>query len=593
MWHLLHRVCALLLLATFALAQDATKIVEGSVVLRESGVDHAETNGTLTFWLRHHTQWKRLEVPVDRGHFKLEVPERFTWLDPGQFVLDGREAHCAQGFDGSLRAADLRLIARPVVPSTLRIVDARNGLDLEDVQLVETIGHAWLPLSPMTPQLRATSPYTVPLWYRADEDPSLRHGWIGQRTYLARARGTAWGRITIDPIEGGARVLALAPEAVLAVAVDGDAIPAGVVFELIPSEFGVPGAVDLPIRKPGQVVEVDGLPAGKYRVVAELYGDPMKPRVSTGRYLAIEHVELAAGDVREVRLKLRDIADPVDAKGNPVNPRHDLRGTLRVPAEWNAPDLAIELQRYDLATHAYRTVILATDLRVDEADPTLRHWGAGSVECGAWLAIVRPIPWSQTFVLDVTDPRGIALAIPPPGRVSARVVDSVSGADIESASLLWYALPPPQPSGIGGASPSRDAATKSWSFDATQGEIVLVPMAAEYATQFERVRVHPGENAFVVKLARLRTIRLVAYDGTARIAAQDLLAHAVELGGPRRSVGAGLDADGAYVQVEGAGTFAVRLQPIAGFVDAGDVVVEVADTGPDATAVFHLTRTPR
>jgi len=587
----------LVLAQSTAHAQDSTVPLRGDVVLLDEGVERVPAAGTMDLWIRRHGAWTKQELTLDRGHFEASVPADAVWIDASRLVLDGRDAWCALKLDMPLPAQPSKVIARHVKPCALRIVDARAERDLDAVELVElgSGSPSWHPPSETSAVRRTvSSPYALPLW---DDDPeSLGHGWIGARTYLARAPGRAWASITIDPTDGGTRTLLLAPEAVVAVRLEDGAIPDDVVVELRRDRAdSIFGGRRIHIEQAGRAVEIDALPEGRYWVVAELREkrDAFGITNGTGRFLALELVDVAAGDVREVRFTLRDRAQPIDARGSPITNRRALRGTLRVPAEWNTKGLGLNFQRYEMATGGYRPRPGPSALTPDPADPTLFHWDAGVVEAGAWLAITTPIPWSQTFVVAPGLDDVAQLVMPPPADVSVRIVDAVTGLDIERCELSWYAMPPPQPSSIGGVGVGREVTSKRWRFRATQGEIVLMPIAGGYQMTFERATVASGENEIVLKLTKLLRVRVVAYDGDARLAAQDIVASAAAVGGRGTGVSMGFDGEGAFVDVDAPGTYAVTLYPIDGYESPPEIMVDVEADKPPPVATFRLRRTKR
>jgi hypothetical protein len=491
-------------LSASSFPQEKTVRLRGEVVLRgDDGSERVPSSGSLELWLRRRMEWHRLELALDAGRFEVDVPLPFTWIDAGRIVIEGRDAWCQFGLDGEIPTSRARLVARFVEPFTLKVVDSRSGLDLKDLEIVEAEGQTHPPPRPGIGTIRADSPFEVPLWRREDYgETDLGHGWYGTRTYFVRAPSMVWTSITIDPSAGGSRTLALDPEARLRVRLVEGQVPTDVVVELRRNVHESNGA-RIAIAQGGQHVDLDGIAAGKYWVAAELLDRAKRgsPGGQTGRFLFLEQVDLAPSVVRELTITLRDRSEPIDAAGHVLAATNRLRGTLRVPAAWGQPSLALEFHRNEPSMRRYLRRAGATALKRDPADPELLHWDAGQVEAGSWVAVLSPIAWCSAFVIGSAANEPITLDLPPPEPVTVRIVDARTGSDIEPCTLAWHSTFPLPWSSVPGASIERDVRTKIWRFRAPRGEIVLKANTYRvYSTKFERVMIRAGENEITLRL---------------------------------------------------------------------------------------------
>lgn len=494
----------LALLLPPAFGQESVRL-RGEIVLHEEhGAERVPVSGTVEFWIARHG-WHSVVAQVEQGRFEAQIPVGWSWLDVGRLELDGREAWCAFGLETELPAEPIRLVAQVVKPCTLRVLAGRTGRDFDDFEILETRSDSRVPTQPGVRGMRAASPFAVPLWRRDgdEEEVAFHHGWYGTRTYLVRAPGMAWASITIDPSKGGTRWLFLVPEARLSLRLDQGNVPSDVTIEVRRDVQDSSGIGRIFFKPDNQLVEIEGLPAGRYWVVAELLDLTSRafPGGRTGRFLALESADLRSGESRHVEIALRNRAEPLDVSGQVCAAGSHLRGTLKVPDEWDVSNPTMEFHRLEPAMHRYLPRATVRNFRIDADDPHLLHWDAGQVEAGSWVAVLRPIPWCSAIVIGTGTDEPIALELPPPAQVILRIVDARNGSDVEPCTVAWHSVFPPPWSSVSPAMVERDVRTKIWRFRAPVGEIVLKPDTYRvYATRFDRVMIRPGENEITLRL---------------------------------------------------------------------------------------------
>lgn len=557
--------------------------LRGKVTWRDDdGSTRAPAFGTVEFWSRKHGEWTKHEAALSAGAFEVEIAEPFAWLDAGPLRLEGREAHAAWGADGTLPAEPIELVARWTHPVALRVVGAASGIDLERVELVADDAK-FHPSNEGGSHTRLgealASPIALPLWH----DGGWSKGFVGRRAYWARAPGYAWQRIEVDAATRAENVLRLVPNADLLLEIAAPPLPADVrVLVANPRVEHESLRVPFSATK-GREHVVESLAPGSYRVLAQLVN---ADGFDTDALLFDRTIELRAGEVGNVRIELVERTRAFDRHGNVLAGTAPLRGTLRVPLAWKERVFSLRFERYELATRGYRRAFELSSKSLVErpSEPGTFDWDAGLVRPGAWLAVLAPVPWSATFPLEGAGPFTIALELPPPADVRVRLVDATTKKDVD-AQLAWYALPPPQPSGIVGAGVARDAASASFVFQAPVGEIVLMPMRSDYPMRFERVPIAAGVNEIVLTLAKPRRIFVTMREGERSIDLDECIPRVVPLDGAGKNVGFSTADDfgkprRTIVMVDAAGRYRVELEPSSVFelVEAREVDLREVET---------------
>ncbi len=571
-------------LAALSRGHPSPQVAEGCVEFVATDSEAVSTpSGTIRFWTRTGGRWTAIEVAVEEGLFRAELPVASSALLVGRAVLDGREAWCPLGLRRPRGEAQYALSLREVRPTTLMVVDA-GGQDVADPEIrivdaqVRTGDSSWTMVS---------TPYSIPLWSAPEATPNVPGTWIGEHTYAVRAPGKARATIHIDPRLGGTHVIALEAEARLDITLEGSPIVRDAVYQLVIDDGSIDDrAGTLVFTNEVRTLRFERLRAAQY-VITPGPHEPISRPVPDA--LVAARFTLAAGETRSITLQHGERSSSTEAHGREPGIARELRGMLHVPAAWNATGITIELQRRDPATGSYATRSQAAVVHADPADPEWYRWSAGDVADGMWRAVVRPIPWYGSFELEPGTPRDVQLVIPQPVPITVAVVDGRSDSGIESARVSWHACSSDHAQDVHGVEVAEDGYPGSYSFDATEGDIAVRVEADGYLTAHEHLRVLPrgyGHTHYVVPLLpRARQgIRIVAYEREGAgglVPASEFRVHAVPVRSTRTVPVSVVSDCVAWVEVDRPGTYDVQLLPSAQFDTPAPVRIDVtSDTAP-------------
>lgn len=408
------------------LAADPGRVVLLVRVRDAAGDWHASESGELelrTHWITG--SGARVEsgtLAVEDGRAVLDLGDAAGAFISGG-TLGGEAALAARPIhvDASERERVVEL-SRPV-PSTLVVRSAATGAALSDVEVRMTEFYPARVFVDGCGEGRrvasgATSPITLPKPRRSRNDVVLH----------ARAPGHAWGRLGVNLVEGGERLLALEPGGGIEVRVRGE---------------GVDGEAEVRVRRPGEggrpllrrqllgerVVRFEGAPAETLRITLE------RGEWEGAALFAEAEVEVEAGAQSVVTL---------DGVVPEPPPEVTIAGEVFVPEAWGVPAVAMMRELVGPPLLGGDSIGPFDNERLEPLGDGRHAFLLERVQAGRHvLRLVEP-PW--TWRVDARDggATGLALAVPPPVDVTLRAVDAETGAAVALDGASWTPAPPPQ-----------------------------------------------------------------------------------------------------------------------------------------------------
>ncbi|MCP3914629.1 MAG: hypothetical protein GY711_03615 [bacterium] len=477
--------------------QVQESVVEGTIsVLDWSSTRHSPSAGSFRLDVRvegpriNSDFMRRVQVTEGRFKFKLPGHARFRIVNVRADGLAADVEGQPEGRPYAVTAA-LDLVVRPMLPTTVNVVDTRTEAPIEsDLEVVELAPDSdpWIHPGKQKGDRRRNPLKLVPT--------SLAHG-----RYLVRAKGYAWQPLEVDPRSGGELQLALAPGGSIEVVT-------------VPSWIRVPwhlrvrragereGPVLFEIRSPRR--PIDSLPPGSYTLSAES-GDEHKGVVHYG---AIDGV-VVVGESTRVTLAL-------DAEGRAeLAPGH---GTVTVPAAWRLGEFDVELSRSSqwLASNARSRVIIPWEslVPVRQAANTFR-FDAGDVQVGCYSFRAGSL---SGFHFDVTaEGEACHIEIPPPVSATVTLVDARTNEPVVVERARWSNSS--DPAGLAAGHPrcgggtlqpmELDAVGEAYVLRAPRGHIaisvcdwryafpVFTPLELERNGERHTVRLEPAQGVLV------------------------------------------------------------------------------------------------
>lgn len=580
---MLHALPLALSLLSALATLPAGRTIEGTLVLEDiRGNRTTPTTASIAF-ASVGVGAKTLDAEVREGRFSLELPPDWNDLDIGPILADGRTHWALPSWTRNQLPAQVDIVARPVVPSFVRFVEAETGLDLPFVFLSRP-GRD--PHEPHSLGDSLVSPGQVPLFGDGGQDAP--RGWIGMRDYLVYAPGRGAIHVWIDPSEGGSRTFELAAEARLTVKASTRIHS--------PSAYSVSlrlrGDQDLDLNVPialDGLAPAHGLRAGTWTVrLVEVGADrPEEFEPVT--------IDLRPGDWKQVEVGLISARNSRAARS--IERPTPLRGTLRLPRGVDARALTLSFAPLNQAIQKPEDVpgeLLVPDPRRER----VFHWFAAVVEPGRWSASIASLNWTQPF--DLTRDAIIALD-----------ADEVSADEDQPAEVLAKFIDGATGRALGPSEIEVAIDAKPWSLASAQDETQWRLTAPIFPI---RLRVHrigesgpdhefsvesaAGEHAFTLR-PRL-PIEVRAYDGDARIGAPEILSElcpvveAVEHAGTAILPAATTARANEYTDlVTQPGRYRISLSSNLRYAPHAPVEIEVKLGEPMPVAVFRLHRADR
>lgn len=330
------------------------------------------------------------------------------------------------------------------------------------------------------------------------------------------------------------------------------------------------------------VFEIDALPAGSYRVSAEVPARAARPKV-----YGEARVELVAGRHATVTLSLEPPEVPALVP---------LEGTLELPAAWHASEFELELQLLDapLAGRSARSRLRRSDMLALDDPPERFHWSAGDVQPGRYqIDLLRP-SFGTYLVVGPAGEHDARIVVPPPCDVVVRCVDRATGADVDVERLRWSVSTPKGRPGIPLQSAQRDASRSRWVLRVPAGTIELRTQDLRYEDQRETVEVAPGTIEVELRLAPATGLLLELRDDDTQVAwdprwKAELVRVEILPGGKRPPVSSRRFGPRLCLNVRAPGSYRLVLGEIPGYQPVPEQVFEI-ERGARAQAVIELRR---
>lgn len=486
--------------AESAAPQPAFRLSGTVVVVDWNGVELEPIDGQfqLAIWEQQPARTERVEVT--RGEWSIDMTLAAA---PEIGVFDLATAQDALSIERPQEGSRvpfpdggrLEIRARRARPSILRVVDARDGRALGNLELLrarwEDLDHPGISYEEHRIGSNLVSPIdlcaVVPLKNRRQ-----------QPQFFVGADGFAWERITVDFLAGGERTVALAPGGDLEVTLSG--------------LQGVSGAA-LRLRSPASVRPIGAVDAstGEW-LFRGLHPGPLRAAVEVGEWWA-SPLELGASEVTILEGQL--VRTSIAAQEPPPLETASARGRLLVPSAWKArpPRIAAELLGTPLggSNPNQSASVARSDERREGFD--VFEWSFSKLQVGRHeLSISKPV---FSVVIDVP-PTGLAdheVAVPPPGELLVRVVDARTDLDVETQPLQWH---PRRPEGSTGGSlevAKRDPRTGLYRIVAPATWIELHVWDLRYPARSESVDLSPGRVEYTLRMEPAHTLEIVLKDG--------------------------------------------------------------------------------
>ncbi len=398
--------------------------------------------------------------------------------------------------------------ARLAAESVLRVVDAVSGADLDRVTLVEPEPF------PMEGARHPGAKYASRIFAKdllspiALDELVLPDHPFGQdgSQFLVGAEGYAWDLVQVDRKSGGERVLALERGADLALDVRGVEPKAGASLRLR-ADGGESPLLEVHLRSDGPL-ELLGIPAGKYRALAEI-GPHWRSPVVLGEV----PLELRAGERTEAVLELTQA---------PALELASASGMVYVPEAWKASGLQLSLELLDTplgGREAHRT-LGCSKTNSERAGFDAFGWTDKGLQVGRYeLSVFKP---QFSFVFDVPSGgrTGIELTVPPPTELLVHIVDDITGQPEDAGELNWHAAWPEGVSGGGLATADR-IGPGEFRIRAPAAEVELMLWVWKYQPYDARVDLGSGVVEHTIRLQKGCGFELSMKDGETPIAFPD------------------------------------------------------------------------
>jgi hypothetical protein len=494
-------------LGLVAPASETKRLVGTIVAVDPDGVEHSSESGRFRLEVIQGPEWSSLDIEVHAGRFSVDLASdaRFR-ID--SVVLGGRPAFAERrretfAFPGS---GVLELFVRWPPWAVLHVRSAIDQRELNSIELLagtellEDLPHPGDGGERQVLARDASSPIDLEAILAAEE-ADRGHVWPFWIFY-ARSSGFAWGRIKIRRSMGGEGVLLLEPAGELEVLVHGEPNLAGTALRVFRTEgkCATEPYLDQRMRESRRVL-LESLEAGRYRVELQLGQWWEEPII-----LASEHADVVAGARRSVTLV---------ASERPQIRKVPLSGTIRVPTAWNVEQAFGSAELLGTAEDGSGGFLRfnGTNRRPIGSDEVYDWSIEGGVQPGKYALSLHDPPFIVVAEVGEEGRTDADIIVPPPGRVSVRVVDDATGVDAAIGEIHWYPAWPPGVSGGSLELVGRNETTKRFEFLAPQTEIVVTVSEPGMEQVGETIHVKAGQNEAVLRLRPACGILIRLIDG--------------------------------------------------------------------------------
>lgn len=481
-------------------------VLSGSVrVATNDGRELDDVTGIVSLEVEGARGSSHIDVQAVRGAWAAKVPSGYV-TRPRCLTWEGRLATfpADAAVLAEARANGLVLLAREVPASSLRVVDAATGHDLDDVRVIRPQDGFLHDLEHPLPASKGDwtiagvrSPVTLP----APPDPHAQAAVV----FYVGSPGHAWVRILVDMQVGGERLVRLEPGGELVVTLTGAELPEDGTLRV----RGVARRDDAPLAEQPlggkRVVALWGLPAGPARVSVE-----QGPWYDAPKVLAAAATEVQAWASANLTLDL-----PPWSRNEPVA----LAGEVHLDPGWKGLEPTLTVKREEPShPEDSRWRHLRPGHGLEPVDPEHLVWrfDAGLIIPGRHALVLDALQIRRMLQVGTQGAPSVRIDVPPPGIVQVKV-DLPDGHATEATSVTWHGV---LPEGLGGYSPAvarPDPASGLHAIRAPHGPIVI--SASDWLLKAEHIRVEVGRNPQTVTLTARRRSHVVVrvQDGTARV----------------------------------------------------------------------------
>ena len=523
-------------------------------------------------------------VVVRAGAWRLEIndaSDRVTMLQFTSALVDKRvmrvEAPTSLLLLGDARDLDVR-VRRPA-RSLLRVIDAATKLDLPNVTLAQhEFTHG--------PYLRNTGPeFDRHIIVSGRESPidvdafSLVEFARNARLVVGAPR-RAWQAFELDLVQGGERVIALAPGADLELLVHGVEPTAQCLLRVRRADTGEQLFACALARD--DTLELTGLPAGPVTFSAEMgSGHTVAPLT-----LAELSLDLAPNSSTRAELELPRAPKACTAAVN---------GTFYASREWALDRPQLEFRSLEGA-HAdrrgARNLVECSRVQSERSGFDAFQFSIEAAPVGRCELTLGRTLFSVVLEVPPDGLNGVEFVLPPPAAIEFELLDAQTQARVAYAHLQWHS---PRPPGVRGG--TLEAATierdglhriRAWA-----GEIQVAVVANGYEPYEELVRVAPGDEVRVIRLKRACTIEVSVRVGSTPLPLPPTWsATPTALDGTSEVLSKQHDRRALTLLVSPPGTYDVSPDPIPGYRTPAPQRVEVQRGAPVSIEFVYEVERP-
>ncbi len=334
-------------------------------LLDEQGVEHVSEDGTFDLVLLAGDSGFSQEVAVTGGRWNTVIPKRtedgrIDSLGVDGIVLGERSAFMVEGpFYRFPIPADrfLALRVRRSAHVLLHVQDRESGRELDTIELFDATHSRESNDHPGIVEASAI------LHVGSSPIPLTPDGDGFRRNYCARSPGYAWGRIEVDLMKGGERLLQLDPGGDLEVSIIGGERDPGTFLRVYRQDGRWERVVYESELGDMELVSIESLPAGRCAVRAEIgywFREPVIVGKTEASIVPRGHVEITLA-----------------LKAPETVPFVPLEGILVLPTEWEQDDFSISAKLLGTALGGMEDHLTISEWEMTALDPGVYRWTAG------------------------------------------------------------------------------------------------------------------------------------------------------------------------------------------------------------------------
>ncbi len=441
-----------------------------------------------SFRLHSYSMDEPLTITVEQGVWRVDLPD--DDFDLGDFAAEGKPAFLHSSNAGSFRfPADgvLELLVRRDHGCRLVVLDAANGLELRDIEVVQDHGQGqWGKQSPAqsADEQRIAEHAPSPIELEFDGD---------RARYFVRSPGYAWRFVHLQRSACGDYLVALQPGGDLSVTLAGAPVPDGAELRLRRIREGTApddsGYVEhrralAPIDRR---LDFESIEAGAYEVSVEVGANTwMTARVAAANCL-VERGKRAQVDLL---LPTPEFAKFVEAAG-----------ILRTNDWPKVRSLSLH-SRFAPRVGGLHRYLAKLEEPPDAAGTSELAWSIPQLEPGSYSGFVGGPSFYFDLEIEPTSKRDYVIALPPMADVRLRILDARTGApvDLERVGWLGYAGEWRPDGQINDA--EFDAGLGRWRFFAPATTVSLWLNDDRYEFRNIPLELAPGVNELEVRAQR-------------------------------------------------------------------------------------------